>query len=92
MLLYVLVLFCFVGHASAESFSIDVERYESNNTDREFLFCVFKIPKFLVWTNPENSTDGLLMAHDYFSQRMNNKQNIEYVGTISLGEPPQKFR
>ncbi|KAI6204937.1 Eukaryotic aspartyl protease [Aphelenchoides besseyi] len=36
--------------------------------------------------------DTLLVQHDVYKQRMFSKRSVEYLGTVTLGNPPQTFQ
>ncbi|KAI6224326.1 hypothetical protein M3Y99_01409400 [Aphelenchoides fujianensis] len=68
---------------NGESFSIDVERREKNLTE---------LAEHLEGSGAsgfDNETG--IVLHDHYGVRMKSKQNIEYLGIVSLGNPPQKF-
>ncbi|KAI6231927.1 Peptidase A1 domain-containing protein [Aphelenchoides besseyi] len=71
-----LIVLVIVGDVSAASFSIAVERREKELPDE---------------ADPKGN-DTLLVQHDVYKQRMFSKRSVEYLGTVTLGNPPQTFQ
>ncbi|KAI6204876.1 hypothetical protein M3Y94_00728000 [Aphelenchoides besseyi] len=79
-----IILLAIIGYAYAESFSVDVER-------REKEIPTVGDPGSNGSGSGSSDNETLLVQHDLFYQGMRSKQNIEYLGVVSLGQPPQKF-
>ncbi|KAI6173008.1 Peptidase A1 domain-containing protein [Aphelenchoides besseyi] len=77
-----IILVVVISYVWGESFSVDVERREK------------AIPTAgdpMINGSGSGNNETLLVQHDFFYQGMRNKQNIEYLGVVTLGQPPQQF-
>ncbi|KAI6209824.1 Peptidase A1 domain-containing protein [Aphelenchoides besseyi] len=75
-------------------FTIPSEQLLMDNKDGycELLLVSGDYGFWILGAGDPTGNDTLLVQHDVYRERMLSKRNIEYLGTVTLGNPPQAFQ